>query len=88
MRGRKRSVCNRLFVELVYPINERAVPFLISLEVMPERAIDEYVDNVGKPDEDVKVETLQQKRQDILGAYALKPFERTIPILVELFLPI
>lgn len=67
------------------PIEEGAVVGLVKVKVAAEGAVDERVDEIAEGNEGVKVETVEEKRQNILGANALEAFARAVPIGKGLF---
>ncbi len=67
-------------------IDEFPVPLRVDREIRAEAAVDKRVDDIGKSDEDVEAETLDQQRQDILRADSFKSFGRAIPVEEFVFL--
>ena len=60
-------------IQRVYAIDEATVPFVGGVEVRPEAAIDEGIDDVAEPDEQLEMKTADEQRQDILRPYTFKP---------------
>ena len=69
-------------VEGVHAIDERAVPFVIGIEVRAETTIDKDIDDVAEADEEFEMEAFDEKRQDILRTDAFESFFRAIPVLI------
>ncbi len=83
MRGSEFSCTQSLLVERVHAIDEVTVPFLVGLEVVAKTAIDEDVDDVGEADVRAKMESVEQKRKDLLRPNTLEALAGTIPVLVK-----
>lgn len=75
------------FVADVHAVDEVAVPVALRIEMRPETAVDEGVDQIAIADEEVEAETLHGQWQDVLGAYALEAYDGAIPVAELGFVP-
>jgi hypothetical protein len=72
VRGSEFSRTQSQLVERVHAIDEVTVPFPVGLEVVAKTAIDEDVDDVGEADVRAKMESVEQKRKDLLRPNTLE----------------
>src|SRR5690348_15895109 len=68
-----------LDVPRMQPLDEAHVELAGRVEVVPEAALDERIDDVGERAEHIEVEALAQEPQAVLRADALEPLGRAIP---------
>ena len=68
-------------------VDECTVPFFGGIEVRTEAAVDKDIDDVAERDEQFKIETLDQQRQDVLCADSFEAFLGAVPILVLFLVP-
>jgi hypothetical protein len=55
----------------------------MNVEVVSERAIDEWIDDIAERKKDLEMKVVQQDRED-MSPYAFKPLHRGIPVLEHL----
>ena len=67
-------------------VNEALVPNRISVQVVTEAPIDEWINHISKGYESVELEPLEQQRKNILGTNPLKAFNGAVPVHEFIFL--
>ena len=73
---------NLIDIERMNAIDESPVPFIVRIKVRAEAAIQKNINDVSKRDEEIKMKSMDQKRQDVLRPDSFESLFGAVPIVV------
>ncbi len=69
-------------IALVNIVDEGPIPCRRRIKIMSKSSINKNINHIAKADKKLEMKVIQQERQDVLRADALKTLSRTIPVFV------
>src|SRR4029077_7259517 len=77
-----------LLITCMHLIDERPIPWLLHIEVVPESTVGEWVEHIGESHKKLEMKISQEQRQDVLRPDSLETLFGTVPVLVQLLVPV